>query len=73
MLTLLSFRPDNGEQRDGDFFITEGFTNWKKKEKLKVHVGMSNSAHNQAYRKSQDLLNQKKLIQTFFYKQSDQA
>ncbi|KAL4605598.1 hypothetical protein ACB092_09G041100 [Castanea dentata] len=44
-------RPDIGDQGGGDSFVTEGFRNWKKKEKLQNHVGDHNSAHNIAQRK----------------------
>ena len=67
------FKPDIGDQAGGESFVGEGFSNWKKKEKLHVHVGGPNSAHNQAWSKCQDLLNQKQHIQTVFVKQSDQA
>lgn len=51
------FRPDTGDQGGGDSFVTEGFRNWKKKEKLQNHVGDHNSAHNIAQRKCEALLN----------------
>ncbi|XP_050207445.1 uncharacterized protein LOC126656867 [Mercurialis annua] len=34
-----------------DAFVVEGFTNWKKKEKLQIHIGGPKSAHNQAANK----------------------
>ncbi|XP_057471022.1 uncharacterized protein LOC130759834 [Actinidia eriantha] len=67
------FKPDIGDQAGGESFVGEGFSNWKKKEKLQVHVEGPNSAHNQAWSKCQNLLNQKQHIQTVFVKQSDQA
>jgi hypothetical protein len=51
-------------------FIIEGFSNWKKKEKIEGHVEAHSSAHNQARRKYEDLLNQKQNIIIFFDKQS---
>jgi hypothetical protein len=66
------FKPDIGKQAGGDSFVTEGFSNWKKKEKIEGHVGAHNSAHNQARRKCEALLNHKQSIITFFDKQSDQ-
>lgn len=51
------FKPNNGEQAGGDSFVGEGFKNWKKKEKLKIHVGGNNSAHNHARRMCEALLN----------------
>ena len=54
------FKPEIGEQTCGsDFFVGEGFSNWKKKEKFKIHVGGSFSAHNQAVIMCLDLMNQK--------------
>ncbi|XP_028085988.1 zinc finger MYM-type protein 1-like [Camellia sinensis] len=67
------FKPDIGDQADGDSFVGEGFSNWKKKEKIRTHVGGPNSAHNQASSKCQDLLNQNQHSQTIFFKQFDQA
>jgi hypothetical protein len=66
------FRPDTENQAGGDSFVTEGFKNWKKKYKLQNHVGAHNSAHNEAQRRCEVLLNQKQSIITFFDKQLDQ-
>ncbi|XP_021801076.1 zinc finger MYM-type protein 1-like [Prunus avium] len=62
------FKPNNGEQAGGDSFVK----NWKKKEKLKIHVGGTNSAHNHARRMCEALLNQRQHVETFFFKQSHQ-
>ena len=43
----------------------------KKKNKLDDHVGGPNSAHNQAQRMSQNLLNQRQNIQTMINQQTD--
>ena len=67
------FKPEVGEQSGRDHFVSEGFSNWKKKEKLQTHVGGPNSAHNQAWGKCEALLNQKQQIATFFNKMSNQA
>jgi hypothetical protein len=53
------YRLDIDNQAGGDSFVTEGFKNWKKKDKLQNHVGAHNSAHNQARRRFKALLNQK--------------
>ncbi|ESR60175.1 hypothetical protein CICLE_v10017619mg, partial [Citrus x clementina] len=45
------FKEDNGVQAGGDTFAGKGFKNWKKKEKLKIHEGCVNSAHNRARQK----------------------
>jgi putative heme iron utilization protein len=66
------FKPDIGKQAGGDSFVTKGFSNWKKKEKIEGHVGAHNCAHNQARRKCEALLNHKQSIIIFFDKQSDQ-
>ncbi|KAH7681549.1 Ribonuclease H-like protein [Dioscorea alata] len=67
------FKPDIRKQRSADSFVIEGFTNWNKKDGLKTHIGGLNSAHNQAYRKCQDLMNQNQNIQSILIKQGDQA
>ena len=68
------FKPEIGEQTGGsDSFVGEGFSNWKKKEKFKIHVGGPLSAHNQAVSMCHDLMNQKQHIETIVCKQSDQA
>jgi hypothetical protein len=66
------FKPDFGNQAGGDSFVTEGFSNWKEKERIEVHVGAHNSAHNQARQRCEALLNHTQSIITFFDKQSDQ-
>jgi hypothetical protein len=66
------FKPDIGKQARGYSFVIEGFSNWKKKEKIEGHGGAYNSTHNQARRKCEALLNHKQSIITSFDKQSDQ-
>ena len=65
------FQPDTDDQGGGDSFVTKGFRNWKKKEKLQNHIGDHNSAHNIAQRKYEALLNQRQSIQAVINKQSD--
>ncbi|XP_042041214.1 zinc finger MYM-type protein 1-like [Salvia splendens] len=67
------YRPDIGAQAGGDVFVSEGYTNWKKKEKFKEHVGGPDSAHNKAWRNCEDLMNQQQHIRSIFMKQSTQA
>ncbi|KAH1240684.1 Zinc finger MYM-type protein 1 [Glycine max] len=67
------FRHDFGKQSGGDTFVIEGFTNWNKKERLSSHVGGPNSAHNIAWRKCQDLMNQNQHIEVVISKQSEQV
>ena len=50
----------------------KGFKLWNQKEKLNSHVGGVNSAHNQAVKKSKDLLKEKQHIQSVLVKQSNQ-
>jgi len=38
------FKLDTEHQVRGDSFVTEGFKNWKKKEKFQNHVGAYNIA-----------------------------
>ncbi|KAH1227706.1 Zinc finger MYM-type protein 1 [Glycine max] len=64
---------DYGKQSGGDTFVIEGFTNWNKKERLSSHVGGPNSAHNIAWRKCQDLMNQNQHIEVVISKQSKQV
>ncbi|PNX72121.1 zinc finger MYM-type protein 1-like [Trifolium pratense] len=64
-------RYEIGENKGWDAFVTEGFSNWKKKERLNIHVGGPNSAHNHAWRKCNALMNQKQHIEVAINKQSD--
>lgn len=57
---------------DGSF-INEGFSNWKKKEVFRKHVGASSSAHNQARVKYESFKNQEQSIRSCLVKQSNQA
>ncbi|XP_020412787.1 zinc finger MYM-type protein 1-like [Prunus persica] len=56
-----------------DAFTEMGFRNWKKKERLRNHIGGVGSVHNQSRQYCIDLMNQKQHIQTVLGKQSDQA
>ncbi|XP_050222231.1 uncharacterized protein LOC126672328 [Mercurialis annua] len=68
------FKPESkGHTGSSDAFVVEGFTNWKKKEKLQIHIGGPNSAHNQAVNKCQNLMNQRQHLQTIVNKQSSQS
>ena len=59
-------------QFGGDSFVTKGFNSWNKKEKLDLHVGGVNSAHNQALKNGENLMKQNQHIQSVFVKQSNQ-
>ncbi|GMP26069.1 hypothetical protein CsSME_00002664 [Camellia sinensis var. sinensis] len=47
----------------GDTFVAGGFTTLNKKERLRIHVGGLNSAHNQAVNKCEVLMKQKQHIE----------
>ena len=66
------FEQDIGKQGGGETFVTKGFKLWNQKEKLLSHVGGVNSAHNQAVKKSEDLMKEKQHIQSVLVKQSNQ-
>ncbi|XP_058777614.1 uncharacterized protein LOC131651908 [Vicia villosa] len=65
------FKSDFGKHVGGDSFVTEGFSNWKKKERLSSHVGGPNSAHNIAWKKCLDFMKQNQMVLS--NKQSEQA
>ncbi|XP_022890591.1 uncharacterized protein LOC111405784 [Olea europaea var. sylvestris] len=54
-------------------FVKDGFSNWKKKEYIRKHIGVSSSAHNQARVKYEVFKNKKQSIRTYLVKQSHQA
>ena len=65
------FGQDVGKQGGGDTFVTKGFKLWNQLAKLDSYVGGVNSAHNQAVKKSEDLLKEKQHIQSVLVKQSN--
>ena len=65
------FGQDVGKQGGGETFVTKGFKLWNQLAKLDSHVGGVNSAHNQAVKKSEDLLKEKQHIQSVLVKQSN--
>ena len=62
------FKRDIGEQAGGTTFVSEGFSNWKCPEKLKIHDGGINSSHHQASRMFDNLLKPNQSIQSFHFK-----
>ncbi|XP_028103677.1 uncharacterized protein LOC114302803 [Camellia sinensis] len=48
------FKPVIGDQGGDKSFVVDGFSSWKKNERLQGHVGGVNSSHNQAWRKYQN-------------------
>ncbi|PIN22362.1 hypothetical protein CDL12_04927 [Handroanthus impetiginosus] len=72
-LACYLFRPENGNQRSGDSFVSDRFTAWKKKERLKIHIGGSNSAHNNAWKICEDLMTREQHIDVAFSKHFDKT
>ncbi|XP_022899435.1 zinc finger MYM-type protein 5-like [Olea europaea var. sylvestris] len=64
------FKPNSEEHGGGDSFIDGGFSNWKKKERLQIHVGKSGSVHNRARIKYEAFVNQKQNIDCVLFKKS---
>jgi hypothetical protein len=46
-------------KRGVDSFVGDRFSNWKKKERFDLHIGKSNSSHNAAWIKCENLMNEK--------------
>jgi hypothetical protein len=58
-------------KRGVDSFVGDGFSNWKKKrERFDLHIGKSNSSHNTAQIKCENLTNEKQSIMTLLYEQT---
>ncbi|KAM7464271.1 hypothetical protein LguiA_032392 [Lonicera macranthoides] len=62
-----------GKSSGNDTFSDKGFINWKRKDKLKIHIGGCNSEHNKAYIKGQSLLKQNQSIYSFISRQSNKV
>ena len=58
--------------KEEETFVTKGFKLWNQKKHLLSHVGGVNSAHNQAIKKSEDLMKEKQHIQSVLVNQSNQ-
>ncbi|XP_042012163.1 zinc finger MYM-type protein 1-like [Salvia splendens] len=56
-----------------DAFVSGGFTVWRKKERLRDHVGNHKSAHNRCRLACEDLMNQAQDIEVSLAKQSTQS
>ncbi|XP_022850566.1 zinc finger MYM-type protein 1-like [Olea europaea var. sylvestris] len=61
------FKPDRG---GGHIFTKTDFRDWKHKSTLKDHVGLIDSAHNQAFAKCTNLMNQNQSISHVISSQS---
>ncbi|KAI3502939.1 hypothetical protein L1887_31349 [Cichorium endivia] len=64
------FRDYGGRQGGREAFVTEGFSNWSKKERLYIHVGDVGSFHNKAREKCELLVKQNQSINASLHKQS---
>jgi len=58
------------EQAGRDTFVSKGFSIWKDKKSFHRQVGGVNSAHNQAQKDCETLMNQNQSIHTIFSKHS---
>jgi len=67
------FKTNNGDQGGGNVFVTEGFSNWKEKKRLQVHVRCHNSSHNDAVKKCEALMKQKQHINVAIIKSLDES
>ncbi|KAG8639485.1 hypothetical protein MANES_14G146932v8 [Manihot esculenta] len=56
-------------ERGYDAFVTESFSNWRKKKNLREHVGNHNSNHNRCHLACQYLMNQTQHIEESISKQ----
>ncbi|XP_042405026.1 zinc finger MYM-type protein 1-like [Zingiber officinale] len=66
------FKTTKGKQAGGETFVSEGFTNWKGKDRLYIHVGQHDSEHHKARMNCEALMNQDEHIQSILHKQSKQ-
>ncbi|XP_042460282.1 zinc finger MYM-type protein 1-like [Zingiber officinale] len=66
------FKTTKGKQAGGEIFVSEGFTNWKGKDRLNIHVGQHDSEHHKARMNYEALMNQGEHIQSILHKQSKQ-
>lgn len=64
------FKPDRGGQGGGHIFTKIGFRDWKHKKTLKDHVSFFDNAHNQAFAKCTNLMNQKQSVSYVMSSQS---
>ncbi|KMZ73174.1 hypothetical protein ZOSMA_151G00050 [Zostera marina] len=64
------FKPYEGDKAGGDTFVTVGFRNWKKPDKLLEHVGLVDSSHNKAWEKYQNMRKAKHQLEPILEKQT---
>lgn len=60
----------DGKEHGGscDAFVVEGFTNWKRMEKIQLYIGGPNNTYNKTLRNCHVLLKQEQHIQTIMNK-----
>lgn len=64
------FKSDEGEKSGGDTFVTVGFRNWKKPERMIEHVGVVDSSHNKAWEKYKNMRKAKHQLEPILEKQT---
>ncbi|KAL8115439.1 hypothetical protein AgCh_022074 [Apium graveolens] len=57
---------DDNARGNNDAFVSDGFRNWKKPDRLLVHVGEYGSIHYQCQNACEDLMNRKQHIDLIF-------
>ena len=67
------FRDYTENKCGSDAFVTKGFDDWNKTERLRDHVGAVNSFHNSALKRADYLMKPGQSIVHAFYKQNDAA
>ncbi|EOA33131.1 hypothetical protein CARUB_v10016470mg [Capsella rubella] len=65
------FKGDGRKQGESDAFVKEGFCLWNKPERLETHIGGTNSFHNCAVEKCDNLMKQAQSIKHALFKQND--
>ncbi|XP_073304595.1 uncharacterized protein [Primulina huaijiensis] len=66
------FNTTKEKQAGGEAFVNEGFTNWKCKDRLNIHVGQHDSEHHKSRMNCETLMNQDEHIQSVLHKLSKQ-
>ncbi|KAL6576694.1 hypothetical protein OROMI_010970 [Orobanche minor] len=71
---IMSYPPNLIEQYHGhDAFVSGGFQSWRKKERLRVHVGDRNSEHTRCRMLCENLMNQSQHIEVTLSRVSKQS
>jgi len=67
------FKSKHSNKGGGEAFVSQGFRNWKKKERLNEHIGGPNSSHFVCLKACDDLMNHKQHIEVCLSNNSEQA